>query len=354
MTELTEVPGIGPTVAKQLQAAFITTAELLAVQNVDDLQERTKIGEGTCKKIIRSAREMLGMFDFKSAIDIEKELDSKPRLKTGIDAFDDALQGGFELGSLIEFYGKAAGGKTQMCAHLAVRALLPLEEGGLEGRVLWLDSEKSLKPRTLRANIKRWGLDVDVHLANIRIASPVTTNHLTQLFERIPKICVDDDVKVVVVDSLTGFFRAEYVGLYNLGIRQQKINNLMNLMRRVATATDVIFLYTNQAISKPGLFAQPNAPVGGHVVSHASDYRFQAAPGKGTKRAYRLKDHAGLPDFEVGSSIGWGGFYNDEKERKKMEPDIIEYLESLGLSTEIPQPAEDLEEDEVVEAEVTA
>ena len=54
MTELTEVPGIGPTVAKQLQAAFITTAELLAVQNVDDLQERTKIGEGSWKKILPS------------------------------------------------------------------------------------------------------------------------------------------------------------------------------------------------------------------------------------------------------------------------------------------------------------
>ena len=352
MTELTEVPGIGSVVAKQLQTAFITTAELLSVQNADDLHERTKIGEGTCAKIIRSAREMLGMFDFKSAVDLEKEIDSKPRLKTGIDAFDEALQGGLETGTLIEFYGKATGGKTQMCAHLAVRGLLPIEEGGLEGRVLWLDSEKSMKPRTLRANIKRWGLDPNVELANIRIASPVTTNHLTQLFERIPKICVDDNVRIVVVDSLTGFFRAEYVGLYNLGIRQQKINALLNLMRRVATATDVTFLYTNQAISKPGLFAQPNAPAGGHIVSHASDYRFQASPGKGNHRKYTLKDHAGLPDFDVTVSIGWGGFYNDEKERKKAESEIIEYLEKTGLSTDVPEP--DDEDDTELEQEVTA
>lgn len=352
MTELTEVPGIGPTVAKQLSEAFVTTAELLAVQNVDDLQERTKIAEGTCNKIVRAARELLGMFEFKSAVDLEQEIDSKPRLKTGIEDFDEELHGGFETGSLIEFYGKAGGGKTQMCLHMAVRSLLPLEDGGLEGRVLWLDSERSMKPKILRANIKRWGLEPDDYLGNIRQVAPITTNHLMQLFERIPKICVEDDVKVVVVDSLTGFFRAEYVGLFNLGIRQQKINSLLNLMRRVATATDVIFFFTNHAISKPGIFAQPNAPVGGHVVAHASDYRFQAAPGKGNKRKMRLKDHAGLPDFEVNMSLGWGGFYSDERIRKKIEPDIIEYLENLGMSTDVPE-TEPVEEEEI-EAEVPA
>ncbi len=350
MTELTEVPGIGATIAKKLQEAFITTAELLAVQNAEELQERTGLGEGTCKKVIRAARERLGMFDFRPATEVEAELGSRPRLKTGITKLDALLEGGLESGSIVEFYGKASSGKTQMCLHLAARALLPLEDGGLEGRVLWLDTENSFKPKTLRANIYRWGLDPDVMLASVRTATPVTTNHLVQLFERIPKICVEDDVRLVVVDSLTGFFRAEYVGLFNLGIRQQRINALLNLMRRVAMATGVVFLYTNQAISKPGAggFGQVNAPVGGHVVAHASDYRFQCAPGVDRKRVIKLKDHAGLPDFDVSMSLGWGGFYDDERVRKRVEPTVIEYLEGLGMSTELPTKAPE-EEPEVEE-----
>jgi len=348
MTELTEVSGVGPAAAKKLHEVFITSAELLAVQNVDDLHEKTGLGEGICANIVRSARELQGMFTFRSALEIEKEIDSKPRLKSGIETLDKALLGGLMVGSIVEFYGKASGGKSQACCHYAVRSLLPLEEGGLEGEVVWLDSEKSFSPRILRANAKRWGLDPDVALGSIRSVGIVTTHHLEQLFERIPKLCVEENIKVVVIDSLTGFFRAEYSGLSSLAPRQQRINAFLNQMRRVAMATDVMFLYTNQAVSKPGLFAVANAPVGGHVVAHASDYRFMSSEGAKGKRRLILKDNAGLPNFEVNMSIGWGGFYNDEREKKKTEPDIKEYLENQGISTEIPEsPSEEV----IVEAE---
>ncbi|MHA1289519.1 MAG: hypothetical protein ACTSPB_19185, partial [Candidatus Thorarchaeota archaeon] len=57
-------------------------------------------------------------------------------LRTGIEELDKSLMGGLEIGSIIEFYGKASGGKTQWCYHLAVRSQLSLEEGGLECSVL--------------------------------------------------------------------------------------------------------------------------------------------------------------------------------------------------------------------------
>jgi hypothetical protein len=82
-------------------------------------------------------------------------------------------------------------------------------------------------------------------------------------------------------------------------------------------------------------------------VSHASDYRFQASPGRGIDRKYTLKDHAGLPDFDVTCKIGWGGFFSDEKERKAIEPDIIEYLENQGVTSDISE--DDVEEEEVKE-----
>ena len=100
-------------------------------------------------------------------------------------------------------------------------------------------------------------------------------------------------------------------------------------------ATDVMFVYSNQAISRVGPFPVLNAPVGGHIVSHASDYRFMSTEGKSGKRKLYLKDHAGLPNFNVEFSIGWGGFYNSEDERKKTEPEVVEYLKSKGICVEM-------------------
>ncbi|TFH05892.1 MAG: hypothetical protein E4H14_11840 [Candidatus Thorarchaeota archaeon] len=95
MTELEAVAGVGPAVAKKLRDAFVTTAELLAVQNPIELQAKTKLGEGTALKVIKSARKIVGKFGFRSGLEIEKEMATKPRLKTGIAKMVEAMLGGF-------------------------------------------------------------------------------------------------------------------------------------------------------------------------------------------------------------------------------------------------------------------
>ncbi|MFW9798703.1 MAG: AAA family ATPase, partial [Candidatus Thorarchaeota archaeon] len=250
MTELEAVQGIGPAVAKKLRDAYVTTAELLAVQNPVELMKKTKLGEGTTEKIIKNARLLVGKFGFRSGLEVEQEMATKPRLTTGVPKVDQALRGGIEVGSIVEFFGPARGGKTQWCSQLAVTVQLPLEKGGLEGRVLWLDTESSFKPWTIRANAIRYGLDPDVALGNIGRAEVVLSGQITEIFESIPQLCAEQDYKLVIIDSFTGLFRAEYTGLENMRIRQQDMNQLLNQMRRTATATECIFAYTNQVMSK--------------------------------------------------------------------------------------------------------
>ncbi|MFX1260645.1 MAG: DNA repair and recombination protein RadA [Promethearchaeota archaeon] len=335
MTELEGVTGVGPAAAKKLREAFVTTAELLAVQNPVELQKKTKLGEGTIEKIIRNARILLGMHGFKSGLEVEKEMESKSRLKTGIEKMDEALFGGIEVGSIVECYGPARGGKTQFSAHLAVRAQLPRDQGGLEGRVLWLDSESSFKPYTIRANAIRWALDPDITLGNIGRAEVFLSDQIQEIFESIPQLCSEQDYVLVVVDSFTGLFRAEYTGLESLRIRQQEMNALLNQMRRTAKATDAIFIYTNQVMSKISTYGgYDNAPIGGHILSHASDYRFYTRRTKDDKRKIQLIDNAGLPEFDVEMVVGWGGMYQDSKSKKEKEPGILDYFEKQGVTEE--------------------
>lgn len=349
MTDLEAVPGVGPAAAKKLRDAFITTAELLSVQNPTELQERTKLGEGTVGKIIRNARTTTGRFGFRSGLEIEAEMHNTPRLTTGLIDLDDALFGGIEAGSIIEFYGTARAGKTQWCAHIAVRAQLPREQGGLEGRVLWLDTESSFKPWIIRANAVRWGLDPDAALGNIGRAEIVLSGQIEEIFETIPQLCAEEEYKLVVVDSLTGLFRAEYTGLDSLRIRQQDINRLLNHMRRTGTATGAIFAYTNQVMAKIAAYGgNPNAPVGGHIVSHASDYRFYVRKSLKEKRKIDLQDNAGVPEFSKEFVLGWGGFYEDSKASKESEAKISKYFDERGWG--MRKPKEEEEEDDQGEA----
>lgn len=335
MTELEAVPGVGPAAAKRLREAFITTAEILSVQNPNELQTMTKLGEATVAKIIRNARDVTGKFGFKSGIELEKHQAETPRLKFGLESLDKKLFGGMEVGSIVELYGSARGGKTFLCHQLAVRCQLPYEQGGLEGRVLWLDTEGSFKTTHIRANSVRWGLDPNVALGNISVAPIALSSQIEEYRDQIQLMLAEGEFKMLIVDSLTGLFRAEYSGIGNLASRQYSINSLLNWMRRLGLATDAIFVYTNQVTTQISSYGgNPSAPVGGHVVAHASDYRFFTRVGAAGKRKISLKDNSGVPEFDVECEIGWGGLYKDKTEKKNSEKMIFEKLGSLNAPEE--------------------
>lgn len=335
MTELEAVSGVGPAAAKRLRDVFITTAEILSVQNPSELQAQTKLGEATVAKIIRNAREVSGKFGFKSGIELETQQAETPRLKFGIESLDKKLYGGMEVGSIIEIYGSARGGKTFLSHQLAVRCQLPYEAGGLEGRVLWLDTESSFKTMHIRANAVRWGLDPDIALANISVAPIALSSQIEEYAQQIQLMLAEGDYKMLIIDSFTGLFRAEYTGIGNLASRQYSINALLNWMRRLGLATDAVFVYTNQVTTQISSYGgNPSAPVGGHVVAHASDYRFFTRVGAQGKRKISLKDNSGVPEFDVEVEIGWGGLYGDKTEKKNTEKLIFEKLGSLNSSDE--------------------
>ncbi len=336
MTELEAVMGVGPGTAKQLEKIFVTTAELLAVQNPMELQKKTTLGEGTAIKIVRSARELMGIHGFQSGIDFEKKMAAKKRLKFGIPDIDKGLLGGIEEGSIVEIYGAARGGKTQWCSHLAVRAQLPVEEGGLGGRVLWMDSESSFKPWIIRAIAIRLGLDPAVALGNIGISQMILSSQIADTFETIPNLCASQDYKLVIIDSFSGLFRAEYTALNDLSVRQKDMNSLLNSMRRAGTATGAIFIYTNQVLSNIGSygFSGPG-PIGGHILAHGCDYRFYTRLGKPPLRKLRLVDNAGVPEFDATTVLGWGGFYENQKQRTAGEKKIEEYIEKKGWNARL-------------------
>ncbi|XP_042474260.1 DNA repair protein RAD51 homolog 2-like isoform X3 [Zingiber officinale] len=62
-------------------------------------------------------------------------------LPTRLLGLDRALRGGIPFGALTELVGPSGIGKTQFCLKLALLAALPSSYGGLNGRVIYMDTE---------------------------------------------------------------------------------------------------------------------------------------------------------------------------------------------------------------------
>ena len=296
---ITDLPGIGEGAAKKLEEAGFKTLESIAVASAAELKEIAGLGEGTAEKAIKAARDALDM-GFETADILAEKRKLVGKLTTGSKELDTLIGGGIETGSITEVYGKMASGKSQWCFQTAITVQLPKEQGGLEGGCLYIDSENSFRPERVIQVAKKFGMDVDAALKNIHVARAYNAEHQMILADKASEMVKEKNIKLVIVDSLTAQFRAEFVGRGTLAERQQKLNKHMRTLQKLAEMSNVAVLVTNQVMSRPDiLFGDPTEPVGGNVVGHASKTRLYLRKSKEDKRVAKLVDSPSLPDGEA-------------------------------------------------------
>ncbi len=299
VTRIEDLPGVGPATAEKLYAAGYNTLESIAVASPMELAEVAGLGETQALKIINAAREALEM-GWMTAEELLERRKEVGHITTMSKNLDNLLGGGVETQSITEFYGKFGSGKTQICHQLAVNVQLPLEKGGLDGAALYIDTENTFRPERIMAMAQAIGLDPHEALKNIYVARAYNSDHQMLLAEKAREIIEEKNIRLVVVDSLTAHFRAEYVGRGKLAERQQKLNRHIHTLQKLADAYNLAVVVTNQVMAKPDiLFGDPTEPVGGHVLAHAATYRVYLRKGKGEKRIARLVDSPHLPEGEA-------------------------------------------------------
>jgi DNA repair protein RadA len=107
-------------------------------------------------------------------------------------------------------------------------------------------------------------------------------------------------VRMIIVDSLTSNFRAEYCGRENLPERQQALLKHMNSLYRFSEEFDAAAIVTNQVQSNPGVFfGDPLKPIGGNIVGHTSKSRISLRKSKKGSRVAKLVDSPDRPDGEA-------------------------------------------------------
>ncbi|QLH74506.1 MAG: DNA repair and recombination protein RadA [Methanomassiliicoccales archaeon] len=298
--KLEELPGVGPATAEKLRDAGYNDLMSIAVESPKTLAEVAEIGESTAAKIIAAAKQAADVGGFESGDTILERRKKLNRLTSSSKAFDDLLGGGLETQAIVEFFGEFGSGKTQMCFQLAVNTTMPINKGGLDGDVIVIDTENTFRPERIAQIAEAQDLDPIETLQRIHVARAYNSSHQMLLVEKAQEIAQKTPVRLMIVDSLTAHFRAEYVGRGTLAERQGLLNKHMHDLLRFADVNNAVIAVTNQVAAKPdAFFGDPTRPVGGHIVGHASTYRIYLRKSKGGKRIARLIDSPNLPEAEV-------------------------------------------------------
>lgn len=78
---------------------------------------------------------------------------------------------------MTELIGDYGVGKTQICLTLTVTAQLPREQGGLEGNVIFIDTEGTFSPERIYQIASKKELDPERILDGIILARAYTSDH---------------------------------------------------------------------------------------------------------------------------------------------------------------------------------
>ena len=299
--QLTDLPGIGPAVAAKMESAGILDLMTLAVMGPAQLSDSSGISPAVARKAIQAARQMLKL-GFMDGLEYAKTRENILYITTGSKNFDDLLGGkGVQSRAITEAYGAYGSGKTQVGLTLAVNVQLPLESGGANGKCVFIDTEGTFRPARVKQIAEGLGANPEKVLKNIFVARAFNSDHQILLLERIGEMIKEGEpIKLLVVDSLTAHFRAEYAGRGQLADRQQKLNKYMHSMMQLAETHNIAVYVTNQVMANPAqMFGDPTTPIGGHIVGHASTYRIYLRRGKQGSRVAKLVDSPDLPDNEI-------------------------------------------------------
>ncbi|CAG9854770.1 unnamed protein product [Phyllotreta striolata] len=302
--------GINSGDIKKLISAGYHTVESVAYAPKKFLLAIKGFSEAKVDKLSSEAAKYVPM-GFTSASEYHLKRSELIQLTTGSKELDNLLRGGIETGSITEIFGEFRTGKTQLCHMLAVTCQLPTDQGGGEGKCLYIDTEGTFRPERLLAIAERYEMDGQNVLDNIAVARAYSTDHQSELLLHAAAMMSETRYALLVVDSATALYRTDYSGRGELSARQMHLARFLRNLLRLADEFGVAVVITNQVVAQvdgSAMFnADPKKPIGGNIIAHASTTRLYLRKGRGETRMCKIYDSPCLPESEAMFAINPDG-----------------------------------------------
>jgi DNA repair protein RadA len=277
--EIQDIEGIGPTTAKKLKESGIISPMDLAVASAEELAERINTSKESAASFIISTQKLLRDSkvlenEFVTAEAALEKRKSMHRCSTGSKALDELLLGGIETQAVTEFYGEFGSGKSQICHTLCATAAQPTGSGGLDGGIIYIDTEGTFRPERVEQIAIARGLDHMQILRSVSVCKVYNSSHLELIVKELGRYILEFKAKLVIIDSIISLHRAEFAGRGTLADRQQRLNSMLHRLVRMAEIFNIAIIITNQVQASPDtFFGDPTKAAGGNILGHSSTYR---------------------------------------------------------------------------------
>jgi RecA/RadA recombinase len=164
------------------------------------------------------------------------------------------FEGGIENNNLIEISGEAGSGKTNLCITIAIQATLPNSYGGLESTILYISTVKKISNKRIEQIIN--GLKISKkHIPTITsrfIDDYVEASEFEQYLSSIENKIVDNKIKLIVIDSITGLSDVQFINENNevdyIG-RSIFLKRITNTFKMLINKYNLFFIVTNNVTS---------------------------------------------------------------------------------------------------------
>ncbi|CAN0901221.1 DNA repair protein RAD51 homolog, partial [Linum grandiflorum] len=300
--------GIAAIDVKKLKDAGLCTVESVAYSPRKELLHIKGISEAKVDKIIEAGiatelhAQRLEIIQITTGSrELDKVLEGKYLLV--YPEMLDVFIGGMETGSITEIYGEFRSGKTQLCHTLCVTCQLPLDQGGGEGKAMYIDAEGTFRPQRLLQIADRYGLNGADVLENVAYARAYNTDHQSRLLLEAASMMVETRFALMIVDSATALYRTDFSGRGELSARQMHLAKFLRSLQKLADEFGVAVVITNQVVAQvdgSAIFAGPQIkPIGGNIMAHASTTRLALRKGRGEERICKVISSPCLAEAEA-------------------------------------------------------
>ncbi|KAF6207036.1 hypothetical protein GE061_018274 [Apolygus lucorum] len=165
-------------------------------------------------------------------------------MQTRISGFDEVLEGGLRIGTLLEVCGSSGSGKTQLCLNVAVRLA-----GEYKIDVVYADTKGDLVASHLASLVEDLGYqeDFDGVLERIKVAKTKTMQSLISTLRHLQDPHkMTKRSKVIIVDSLASLY-FPFIGVKtsdgNEGL--SLLNHVASLLKRLAGSHHLAVVLVN-------------------------------------------------------------------------------------------------------------
>jgi DNA repair protein RadB len=207
-----------------------------------------------------------------------------PPVPTGCGPLDDLLGGGFDRGTVSQVYGPPAAGKTNVALSAAVEAAA---DGGT---AVYVDTEGLSADRfeqVASARAGRAGVDLEELASRVVVQSAHDFEEQREAVRDVEEFAGRADL--VVVDSITGFYRLERAGDAMEGDALRAVGDQVTHLLSLARRHDLAVVVTNQVFADPD--SDRTRPLGGNTLEHWTGLVLRVERFRGGNRRATLEKH---------------------------------------------------------------